>query len=193
MFEPGNIKVYFEVLSGITKELTSKLDDAEVLQDIARLTVEATGVKGCAVRVLNPKTKVFELSALYGLSQEYLTKGPLDADHSMSACMNGEVVQIENTQNDPRVQYPEDAKSEGIVSMLSVPMILIDKVIGVLRLYTSETRSFSEDEVAFVRAISDLGVLVLDHAQKYSSLKGDHDSLIANFQTWFDAGMHDPQ
>jgi len=193
MFDPKNIKVCFEVFSRITKELTSKFDDAGVLQDIARLTAEATGVKGCAVRVLNEKTRLFELSAVWGLSQEYLTKGPLDADHSLSACMNGEVVQIENTQNDPRVQYPEDAKSEGIVSMLSVPMMLVDKVIGVLRLYTSEQRTFSEDEVAFVRALSDLGVLVLDYARLYSSLKGDHDSLIENFQTWFDAGMHEPK
>ncbi len=193
MIDPKNIKGCFEVFSRITKELASKLDDTKVLQDIARLTAEATGAKGCAVRVLNEKTRVFELSAVWGLSQEYLTKGPLDADHSMSACMNGEIVQIQNTQNDPRVQYPEDAKSEGIVSMLSVPMMLIDKVIGVLRLYTSEKRSFSEDEVAFVRALSNLGVLVLDHARKYSSLKGDHNSLIEDFQTWFDAGMHEPQ
>ena len=193
MFDPKNIKGCFEVFSRITKELTSKLDDTEVLKDIARLTAEATGAKGCAVRVLNEKTRVFELSAVWGLSQEYLTKGPLDADHSLSACMKGEIVQIENTQNDPRVQYPEDAKAEGIVSMLSVPMMLADKVIGVLRLYTSEQRTFSEDEIAFVRALSDLGVLALDYVRLYSGLKGDHDSLIENFQTWFDAGMHEPQ
>lgn len=193
MFDPKNIKVCFEVFSRITKELTSKLDDKEVLLDIARLTAEATGAKGCAVRVLNEKTRLFELSAVSGLSESYLKKGPVDADHSLSACMNGEIVQIENTQNDPRVQYPEDAKAEGIASMLSVPMMLGDEVVGVLRLYTSEPRTFSEDEIAFVRALSDLGVLVLDYARLYSGLKGDHDSLIENFQTWFDAGMHEPR
>ncbi len=193
MFELEKIKVCFEIFSRITRELTSTLDDSEVLDHIARLTAEATGAKGCAVRVLNEKTRLFELSAVWGLSQAYLTKGPVDADHSLAACLKGEIVHIENTATDPRVQYPEDARAEGIVSILSVPMEMSDRVIGVLRLYTSEPRSFSEDELAFVCALADLGVLVLHHARLYSGLKGDHDSLIENFHTWFEAGMHKPQ
>ncbi len=169
------------------------LDDVEVLQHIARLTADATGAKGCAVRVLNEKTRLFELSAVWGLSQEYLTKGPIDADHSLAACLKGEIVHIENTANDPRVQYPEDAKAEGIVSLLSVPMEMAGQVIGVLRLYTSEPRSFTDEEISFVRALADLGVLVLHHARLYSGLKVDHDSLVENFHTWFEAGMHKPR
>ena len=193
MFKPGDIKFCFEAFSKITKELTSMLDDAEVLQHIARLTADATGVKGCAVRVLNEKTRLFELSAVWGLSQEYLTKGPIDADHSLAACLKGEIVHIENTAYDPRVQYPEDAKAEGIVSLLSVPMEMAGQVIGVLRLYTSEPRSFTDEEIAFVRVLADLGVLVLHYARLYSGLKVDHDSLVENFHTWFEAGMHKPK
>lgn len=193
MFDPENIKSCFEVFSRITGELTSALDESIVLDDIARLTAEATGVKACAVRVLNEKTRLFELSAVSGLSQAYLKKGPVDADHSLAACLKGEIVHIENTANDPRVQYPEDAKAEGIVSILSIPMEMAGRVIGVLRLYTSEPRNFSEDEIAFVRALADLGVLVLHHARLYSVLKGDHESLVENFHTWFEAGMHRPR
>jgi len=72
-------------------------------------------------------------------------------------------------------------------------MAVSDKVIGVLRLYTSERRSYSEDEMAFVIALADLGVLVLRHAHLYSGLKGDHDSLIENFQTWFEADVYNPR
>jgi signal transduction protein with GAF and PtsI domain len=192
MFDPGSIKVCFEIFSRITKELTEKLDVSEVLENITRQTAEATGSKGCAVRVLNEKTRLFELSAVWGLSEEYIKKGPIDADHSLSDDLKGEIVHIEDAATDPRVQYPEAAKSEGIVSMLSVPMAVSDKVIGVLRLYTSERRSYSEDELAFVTALADLGVLVLRHAHLYSGLKGDHDSLIENFQTWFEADVYKP-
>ncbi len=193
MFEPGNIKVCFGVFSRITRELSSALDVGEILDHIARQTAEATGAKGCAVRVLNEKTRLFELSAVWGLSQEYLKKGPVDADHSLAACMNGEVVQILDTVDDPRVQYPEDAKEEGIVSILSVPMMVMDRTIGVLRLYSSEPRVFTEDELAFVRALADLGILALRHARRYSGLKVDHDSLVENFQTWFESSVYKPQ
>ncbi len=193
MFEPGNIKVCFEVFSRITRELSSALDVGEILDHIARQTAEATGAKGCAVRVLNDKTRLFELSAVWGLSQEYLKKGPVDADHSLAACMNGEVVQILDTADDPRVQYPDDAKAEGIVSILSVPMMMMDRIVGVLRLYTSEPRVFTEDELAFVRALVDLRILALCHARRYSGLKVDHDSLVENFQTWFESSTYNPQ
>ena len=193
MYESGNIKICLEAIRKVTKELTATLDVAEVLQHIARLTAEATGVKGCAVRVLNEKTRRFELSTDWGLSQKYLSKGPIDADHSLAACMKGEIVHILDTANDPRIQYPEEAKAEGIVSMLSVPMMMSDRVVGVLRLYTSQPRSFSEEELMFVRTIADLGILALQHARLYSGLKVSHDSLIEDFHNWFEAGVYKPQ
>ncbi len=193
MFESGNIKICLEAIRKVTKELTATLDVAEVLQHIARLTAEATGVKGCAVRVLNEKTRRFELSTDWGLSQKYLTKGPIDADHSLAACMKGEIVHIPDAANDPRIQYPEEAKAEGIVSMLSVPMMMSDRVVGVLRLYTSKPRSFSEEELTFVQALAGLGTLALQHARLYSGLKVDHDSLIEDFHNWFEASVYKPR
>ena len=74
MFDPENIKVCFEVFSRITRELSSAHDVGEVLDHMARQTAAATGAKGCAIRLLNEKTGLFELSAVWGLSQEYLKK-----------------------------------------------------------------------------------------------------------------------
>ncbi len=193
MFDPGNVKACLGVIRGITGELTSTLDMAEVLQHIVRLTAEATSVKGCALRLLNEKSRRLELSAAWGLSQNYLEKGPIDVDHSIAACMKGEIVHILDAENDPRIQYPAHAQAEGIVSMLSVPMVLMDRVVGVLRLYASEARRYTEAEIEFVRTLADLGTLALEHARLYSSLKADHESLIEDFQTWFETSVYNPE
>jgi transcriptional regulator with GAF, ATPase, and Fis domain len=106
--------------------------------------------------------------------------------------MKGEIAQIPEATKDPRIQYPESAKSEGIVSILSVPMSLKNQVVGVLRLYTAESRTFKGEELEYIRTLADLGTLVLEHARLYSLLKADHSSLIEDFHSWFESSVYKP-
>lgn len=193
MFSIGNCQVCLGGIRKITGELTSTLEFKEVLHHIVRLTSEAMRVKGCALRLLNEKTRKFELSAAWGLSQVYLAKGSIDANHSIVACMEGEIVQIQDVTTDLRIQYPEAAKSEGIVSMLSVPMVLKNRVVGVLRLYTSELRNFKSEELEYIQTLADLGTLALEHARLYSGLKADHSSLVEDFHHWFEESVYKPR
>ncbi len=62
----------------------------------------------------------------------------MDADKSIAETLDGQTVLILDTSNDSRVQYPEEAKKEGIASVLSVPITVKGQIIGVLRIYTSE-------------------------------------------------------
>ena len=186
-------KDYLEAIRKVTGGLTSTLDVAEVFQEVVRLTAEATGAKGSALRLLDERTQRLELSASWGLSAGYLAKGPIDGGHSLSACMTGEVVHIRDVRTDPRVQYPQEAAAEGIASMLSVPMVLRGRVIGVVRLYSGESRAYSEEEMEFLRALADLGALAIEHARLYSSLKADHESLIGEFHAWFESSVYPPE
>ena len=117
-----------EIIRDVTGELTSTLDVDEVLRLIIRLVAEAMAVKGGAVRLLKDETSEYRLSASWGLSHAYLSKGPLVAESSIAACMQGEVVHIPDVRNDPRIQYPLHAQDEGIVSILSVPMMMMNNV-----------------------------------------------------------------
>ncbi len=180
------------IIRDITGELTSTLDVDEVLRLIVRLTAEAMQVKGGALRLLNKTTKEFHLSASWGLSQAYLSKGAVDADLSIAACLEGEAVHIPDVRNDPRVQYPKSAEAEGIRSILSVPMTEMSRVIGVLRLYTAEPREFTGEDIEFVHALADLGVLALEHARLFSSLQEAHHSLIEDYHTAFESAVYNP-
>ncbi|MBI2132037.1 MAG: GAF domain-containing protein [Candidatus Tectomicrobia bacterium] len=189
----GESKAYLEAIRKVTGELTSTLDVGEVLRDVVRLTAEATNARGSALRLLDERTHRLELSASWGLSAGYLAKGPIDGGQSLSACMGGEIVHIRDVRTDPRVQYPREAEAEGIASMLSVPMALRGKVIGVVRLYSAESRAYSEEEMEFLRALADLGALAIEHARLYSSLKADHESLIGEFHAWFESSVYPPE
>jgi hypothetical protein len=53
----------------------------------------------------------------------------LDADKSIAETLGGQIVLILDMSNDTRVQYPEEAKREGIVSVLSVPISVKGQII----------------------------------------------------------------
>ena len=105
--------------------------------------VKLLNVKACTIFLLDKNLNKLNVSASHGLSEAYLRKGPLDADKSIAETLGGQIVLILDMSSDTRVQYPEEAKREGIVSVLSVPISVKDQMIGVLRIYTSECWNYT--------------------------------------------------
>jgi len=58
--------------------------------------------------------------------------------HSIRESVQESPVAIYDVSDDPRIQYPEEAKEEGISSILAVPIVIHGKIIGTLRVYTEE-------------------------------------------------------
>ena len=179
---------YFKLFRDVCKVINSSLDLKKVLKLIVENIVNALEVKACTVFLLDRTRNTLEVSAAHGLSEAYLTKGPLDADKSISETLDGRIITIPDANNDPRVQYPAAAKDEGIVTMLSVPISVKDQIIGVLRIYTSDPRNFSEDEIEFICGLSDMGGIAIDNARMFDHLKEDHQKLIDETQRWFEFG-----
>ncbi len=177
---------YFRLLRDVSKAVNASLNVAEVLKLITENTVAALKVKACTIFLLNKDRKILEARASHGLSESYIKKGPIEADKSISGSLKGKTVLIYNIANDPRVQYPEEAEKEGIASILSIPVSLKGKIIGVLRIYTSEPRKFSYEEIEFIYGLADMGGIAIDNARMYRHLKSDHERLIRDVHKWFD-------
>ncbi len=170
---------YFSAFIQITRAISSSLDLKEVLHLIVKSTCEITGSKGCTLMLLDEKGERLEMKSFHGLSEYYIKKGPLLADKSISDTLLGKPVIIEDATSDPRVQYPEEAKKEGIASIASFPIILKERVIGVLRLYTSVPCRFSQDDIDFLSAIALQSGIAIENAKMYEQLKKkDEKSMI---------------
>jgi len=57
----------------------------------------------------------------------------------------------------PEVQEKNLARQEGLVSMLSVPLTVKDKVIGVINCYTSIPHKFTKSEVEVLTTVANPG------------------------------------
>jgi GAF domain-containing protein len=100
--------------------------------------------------------------------------------------MTGKPVSIYDVTTDPQAQYPQAAAEEGISSILSVPISLKSKIIGVLRIYTSTSREFTEDEISFVSTLAEQAALAMENARMYQKLKGEYEAMTSDMYRFSD-------
>jgi signal transduction protein with GAF and PtsI domain len=165
-------------LSEAVKAVNSTLDLQAVLNLLVRNMVQALQLKASAIRLLDPKERTLALVASHGLSEKYLNKGPVDADKSISDAMEGKTISVYSVVEDQRAQYPKEAEEEGIASIVSVPMRIKGRIVGVMRLYTPKPREFSEEEINSAEVLAETGAIAIENAKMYQRIKKDYESIM---------------
>ena len=66
--------------------LNSQVDTVELLESSAKALVEQFDLKACHFRLLSRNQKILEHVAAHGLSDRFLSKGPVDAERSVTTC-----------------------------------------------------------------------------------------------------------
>ena len=160
------------------KAVNSTLDLEAVLNVLVKNMVQALQLKGSAIRLLDPKRRTLELVASHGLSEKYLNKGPVDADKSISDAMEGKTISVYNVIEDSGAQYPTEAQEEGIASIISVPLRIKGRVIGVMRLYTPEPREFSKEEINSAEVLAETGAIAIENAKMYQRITKDYEAIM---------------
>jgi len=168
---------YFRALYKVAVTINSTLEPKDVLKALARSTTKSMDAKGCAIMLLSPDRRELRRSVDYGLSDQYVQKGPLDVDRSIAEVLTGSPVAIFDATSDPRCQYRKEAKEEGIASILGVPVRFRGEVIGVMRVYTAEPREFSLEDIEFVEAVANLGAIALENARRHDEVKANYDMI----------------
>ena len=164
----------YKTIYEISRVINLSLRPGEVLSLIAEQTTKAMRAKGCFIRVLSHDGKTLKPGAYYGLSDRYAQKGPVEVAKSKldQNVLRGEIVTVADVRKDDRFQYPEHAAEEGLCSLVVVPLSVGGgKVIGSIRVYSGEDRTFSEDELDFLRCIANLSGLALENARMFAALK----------------------
>lgn len=161
----------YDTLLKIAEAISSTRDTEEVLLLTTESVARALEVKGASLFLINRKTRELELAASFGLSKDYLNKGPISALKSIAQSLDSGPVAIYDVADDPRIQYPEAAKKEGIESILSVSMNVRGNVIGALRIYTAEHWEFTLEDVNFVQAVAQIAGMSIEMSRFYKGLK----------------------
>jgi len=175
---------YYQSLYEVAAAVNSTRASEAILHYIVENVAKTVGAKGCSLMLLTPDRRLLLHTAAYGLSDWYVRKGPVSTDKSISEALQGKPVAVLDATEDERIQYRKQAKKEGIASILSVPMMLREEIIGVIRVYTAEPRHFTMDDIYFVGAVANLGAIALENVRLYESVQKDYEVFRRDMLEW---------
>jgi GAF domain-containing protein len=179
-----NAMLFLELATNIN----SSLDIGQVLHNLTVNTCEKLGMKGAVIRLLDDDRDELKLVASHGLSEDFLERIRTTTSETAQRALKGETIIISDTTTDSRITFKTAMKTEGVVSMIVTPIMVRDKVIGVLRLYSDVERQFPDDVVMMVKALAHQGGLAIQNASMFLQLEKDKKSLeedIWSHRAWF--------
>ena len=160
-------KEYLSTLTKISKAITSDLYLEDILKLIVNLTASVMDAKICALWLLDDDTKELKIRATQAMSQEYLQDRSLKVGEGIVGLVAKDKtpVVIPNVSEDDRYKEKKLAKKENLVSMLSVPMMVKDKVIGVINVYTTVVRKFTKSDVNLLSAAANQAAVAIENTE----------------------------
>ena len=166
-----NHTIYYDTITRLTTAISQCKDPEEVALVTAESVKTAFKARGCSVFLVNRETSELGLVASSGLSSEYLAKGPIYFMQTIREAKDAVPVAIYDVMDDPRIGYPNEAKKEGISSLLGVPIISHDKILGALRIYTKNPWEFSVNDITLAQAVALICGMAMDMCRMYKGYK----------------------
>jgi GAF domain-containing protein len=163
--ETKNRTLQIETLSRVSSAIVSHHFLDEMLDLIVTMTAETLGSKVCSIMLLGPGKKELVIKATQSASSEYRHKAPLKVGSSVSgkAVLTRQPVIVPDVTRDGSYGYPDIARKEGLCSLLCVPMMIKDRVVGVINAYTSKPHLFTKHEIDLMKSIANQAAVAIEH------------------------------
>lgn len=137
-----------EALTLISEAITSDQYIEDIFRLIVIVTAQVMSSEVCSLWLLDEKSKMLVLRATQSIDSDYIKERSLKLGEGVVGCVarDNRACVVKNVLEEPRFKEKELARKMGLVSMLSVPMSVKDRVIGVINCYTSVPHEFTETE-----------------------------------------------
>lgn len=154
-------------LVSIARLINSAIGLEELLNLVTREAVQLTGAKLSSVLMVGEDPELLEVRASHGAGPDYLGRGSLRIQESLVGVVirRRKPLQVEDVRSSRLYQSTEVARREGLVSLLSVPLVLGDEALGALNVYTGELHTFSNEEIQTLGALAELCAMALERAR----------------------------
>src|SRR5579862_3761181 len=172
----------FESLASVSRTINSTLNLDEALHAITREACVLMRARMCSLMMLDETREWLDLRASYGAGRSYLKKPRLSVEESVLVVVarRKKPLLLENVQASSRYQNVEVARREGLVSLLSVPLVFAGQAIGTLSVYTGQTYNFSNEEIRILSALAELSGIAIEKARLYERIVDVEEQLRQN-------------
>jgi len=183
VFEQSRLKArLLETLVSVSRSINSALHVDEALQLITREACTLMEARMCSLLMLDTSGQWLDLRASFGAGPAYRDKSRLSVDESFMGIVvrRKKPMQLENVQTSALYQNIDMAQREGLVSLLSAPLIFGGQTTGTLNVYAGEPRSFSNEEVHILTALTELSAIAIEKARLYERVVDVEEQLRQN-------------
>lgn len=156
-----------EALSKIANLITSGLYLEELLRLVVNVTAEVMNSKISSLMLFDPDKKELVIRATQSISEAYNKKPNLKLGEGIAGkvASDGKPICILDVRQDERYLNRDIAVKEGLCSLVSVPLAVKSRIIGVLNCYTSKKHKFSKQELNLLIALANQAAVAIENAE----------------------------
>lgn len=156
-----------ESLAAVAEAISAESYLERILQAISEMLAETLDSPVVSVLLVDHEKKELMVSAARCSSPDYLHKPPIAMEESVieHVIREGQPVYIPNIHAEKKYKYPEIARKTGLTSCLASPLLSQGKVIGSINVYTKSARTFTEDELGFVKVVAGQAAIAISNAR----------------------------
>jgi two-component system, NtrC family, sensor kinase len=202
-----NVKL-FEEVQAKTRDLEESLQQqtatADVLKVISRSTVDLETVLDTLVEtaarlcradwatLFHQRGDIYHLVAAHGLTaevKEFILAYPPTADRgtiSGRVALERRAVHIPDILQDPQFTYREATKLSGARTMLGIPLLREDTLVGIFVVARGHVEPFTSKEIELVTTFADQAVIAIENARLFEELRDRQAELRVTFDNMGD-------
>ncbi|MBN2452898.1 MAG: GAF and ANTAR domain-containing protein [Candidatus Omnitrophica bacterium] len=156
-----------EAISRVSESVISNLYLEDILKLIVTVTAEIMNSKICSLMLIDRKTGEIMLKATQSMSEIYNKKPNLKIGEGIAGkvALSNKPMAVYDLSKEPEYISKAIAAKEGLKSLLSVPLAVKGKVIGVLNNYTSYPHKFTKNEINIMTTVANQASIAIENAE----------------------------
>ncbi|HLF25034.1 MAG TPA: GAF domain-containing protein [Anaerolineae bacterium] len=175
-------------LAKVSETVTSPLYLDEMLDLVVEMASKVMGTPVCSLQLIDETRSELVMKSTRSASQAYRARPPLKTDEGIAGRVirDRKPIAVTDVRSDPRYRFSELARQEGLVSLLCVPLIVRERVIGVLNCYTDRPHTFSPEQIALFSTLANQTALAIENARLVTNaavVREMHHRIKNNLQT----------
>lgn len=156
----------FRAIQAIESTITSQLDVRDILQAVVEQATVLMKAKIASLMLVTENANELVLESVYGSTPDYLKKPNLDVERSLlgRVVRTGRPLMVRDVRTCEEYSRRDLAKSEGLVSLLSVPLRWRDTSMGVLNVYSARRYKYNRDNVYLLSMLASQSAIAIQNA-----------------------------
>ncbi|MEK7274820.1 MAG: HD domain-containing phosphohydrolase, partial [Candidatus Desantisbacteria bacterium] len=161
-------------INHIGKALISPVDLKSILHVIVEGAAKTLHAKKCSLRLFNREKTELIMSVSCGLSKKYLSKRH---EIKIGQSIIGRVAEskmpivVEDARTNNLLEDPQQVINEGILSFLSVPLLMKNTVLGVLTVYSETPHKYTTDEIQLLTSLAVQSAIAIENKRLVAEIK----------------------